>query len=113
MPMTIVTDSCPAPEFNLTQRDVAQCVPELEAYVALFEPAFGRVEQFRWSRVYLTGLLRDLGRKTTERLALEVDENVRDLQHFLGQSPWETEPLVAIHQRELGATLGEEPMGAS
>jgi len=104
---TIVTDSCPAPEFNLTQRDVEQCLPELEAYWALFEPAFGRVEQFRRSQVYLRGLLSDLGRKTTERIALELNENVRDLQHFLGQSPWETTPLVAIHQRQMGAMLGE------
>ena len=104
---TIVTDSCPAPEFNLTQRDVEQCLPELEAYWALFEPAFGRVEQFRRSQVYLRGLLSDLGRKTTERIALEFSENVRDLQHFLGQSPWETTPLVAIHQRQLGVLLGE------
>ena len=44
MPTTIVTDSCPAPKFNLTQRDVEQCVPELEAYLKLFEPAFGRVD---------------------------------------------------------------------
>lgn len=107
MPTTIVTDSCPAPEFNLTQRDVEQCLPELEAYWALFEPAFGRVEQFQRSQVYLKGLLSDLGRKTTERIALEFRENVRDLQHFLGQSPWETTPLVAIHQSQLGAMLGE------
>jgi len=107
MPMTIVTDSCPAPEFNLTQRDVEQCLPELEAYWALFAPAFGRVEQFRRSQVYLKGLLSNLGRKTTERIALEFSENVRDLQHFMGQSPWDTAPLVAIHQRQMGATLGE------
>jgi SRSO17 transposase len=107
MPTTIVTDSCPAPEFNLTQRDVAQCLPELAAYWALFEPAFGRVEQFLRSQVYLKGLLSDLGRKTTERIALEFGANVRDLQHFLGQSPWETTPLVAIHQRQIGAMLGE------
>jgi len=107
MPTTIITDSCPAPEFNLTPRDVAQCLPELEAYLALFAPAFGRVEQFLRSQVYLKGLLSDLGRKTTERIALEFGENVRDLQHFVGQSPWDTAPLVAIHQRQLGEMLGE------
>jgi SRSO17 transposase len=107
MPTTIVTDSCAAPEFNLTQRDVEQCLPELAAYWALFAPAFGRVEQFRRSQVYLKGLLSNLGRKTTERIALEFSENVRDLQHFMGQSPWDTAPLVAIHQRQMGATLGE------
>jgi len=36
----------------------------------------------------LKGLLSNLGRKTTERIALEFAENVRDLQHCVGQSPW-------------------------
>ena len=107
MPTTSVTDSYPAPAVNLTRRDVAQCLPELATYWALFAPAFGRVEQFRQSQVYFRGLLSDLGRKTTERIALEFSANVRDLQHFLGQSPWATTPLVAIHQRQLGAMLGE------
>jgi SRSO17 transposase len=107
MPRTIVTDSYPAPEFNLTQRDVEQFLPELAAYWELFAPAFGRIEQFRRSQIYLKGLLSNLSRKTTERIALEFGENVRDLQHFIGQSPWETAPLVALHQRQLGAMLGE------
>jgi SRSO17 transposase len=108
MPTTIVTDSCPAPKFNLTQRDVEQCVPELAAYLKLFEPAFGRVEQYRQSQVYVKGLLSNVVRKTAERIALEFGENVRDLQHFVGQSPWETEPMVAIHQHVVGEMLGEE-----
>jgi SRSO17 transposase len=74
----------------------------------LFEPAFGRVEQFRQSQVYVRGLLSDVMRKTVERMALEFGENVRDLQHFVGQSPWETEPIVAMHQRLTGDMLGEE-----
>jgi SRSO17 transposase len=107
MSMTIVTDSCPAPKFNLTQREVEQCVPELEAYLKQFEPTFGWVEQFRQSQVYVKGLLSDVLRKTTERMALEFDENVRDLQHFVGQSPWQIEPIVAMHQRLTGDMLGE------
>src|SRR4030066_1203597 len=84
MPTTIVTDSCPAPEFNLTKKDVAQCVPELEAYLQMFEPGFGRVEQFRQSQVYMNGLLSDVVRQTGERIALEFGANVRDLQRFVG-----------------------------
>ena len=108
MPTTIVTDSYPAPRFNLTRRDVEQCVPELEAYLKMFEPAFDRIEQFRQSQVYVNGLLSDLVRKTAERIGLEFGENVRDLQHFVGQSPWTTEPIVAMHQRLIGEMLGEE-----
>ena len=88
-------ETCPAPECNLSDKDVEQFVEELESYAGLFEPAFRRPEQWRWSRVYMKGLLGDTQRKTVERIALELGENVRDLQHFVGQSPWATEPLVA------------------
>ena len=30
------------------------------------------------------------------------------MQHFIGQSPWEAEPVIAIYQRLVGETLGEE-----
>jgi len=34
-------------------------------------------------------------------------ENVRDLQHFVGQSPWKKEPAVIIHQGLIAETLSE------
>jgi SRSO17 transposase len=33
---------------------------------------------------------------------------VRDLQHFIGQSQWPIEPVLAIHQQIIAETLGEE-----
>src|SRR5260221_1910676 len=107
MPSMIVSDRCPAPHFNLTEREVKGCMPELASYLELFKPSFGRCEQFERFRVYVKGLLSDLGRKTIEGIALAFGENVRDLQHFAGQSPWETEPLVSRHQQLVGETLGE------
>src|SRR3990170_6705886 len=112
MPSGIVTElqsieTCPAPECNLSDKDVEQFVEELDCYAKLFEPAFCRREQCTWSRVYLKGLLGDTQRKTTERMALELGENVRDLQHFMGQSPWQKEPAVIIHQGLIAQTLGE------
>lgn len=35
MPAEIVTETSPAPEFNLTRQDVEQLVDELESYHAL------------------------------------------------------------------------------
>jgi len=55
----------------------------------------------------LRGLLGDSPRKTMERIALDLGVNVRDLQYFIGQSRWEQEPVVAIHQGLVGETLGE------
>jgi len=100
-------ETCPAPECNLSSRDVEQFVEELDSYVKLFEPAFRRREQWRWSKLYLQGLLGDTERKTIERMALELGQNVRDMQHFVGQSPWQTAPGVLIHQGVVAQSLGE------
>ena len=107
MPNGIVTETCPAPECNLTNQDVGCFMDEMRAYVEMFEPAFRRAEQLEWSKNYLLGLLGDASRKNIERIALELGENVRSMQHFIGQSPWEQEPVIAIHQRLVGGTLGE------
>jgi SRSO17 transposase len=113
MPNGIVTEhqsieTCPAPECNLSEKDVEQFVEELDRYARLFEPAFRRREQWRWGQVYLKGLLGDTQRKTAERMALELGENVRDLQHYVGQSPWQKEPAVVIHQGWIVRSLGED-----
>ncbi len=107
MPKTIVRDTYPAPQFNLTEREVEQCMPELESYLEQFRASFGRREQFEQFGVYVKGLLSDVTRKTVEGIALALGENVRDLQHFAGQSSWVTEPLVSLHQKQVGETLGE------
>ena len=107
MPELIITETCPAPECNLTACDIGEMVDELARYHERFGNAFGRVEQMRQSRIYLQGLLGDAPRKTTERIALEQGVNVRSLQHFVGQSPWSTEPVLATHQQLVGETLGE------
>ena len=108
MPTEIVAETCPAPECNLTPRDVKQFVKELKAYHARFKSAFRRPEQFERAEVYLNGLLGDTPRKTIEPIALALGENVRNLQHFIGQSHWTTESAVQIHQRLMAETLGEE-----
>jgi len=107
MSTQIIAETCPAPECNLSPKDVEQFIEELRAYHEQFTPAFRRPEQGRWSEVYLRGLLGDSPRKTMERIALDLGVNVRDLQYFIGQSQWEQEPVVAIHQWLVGETLGE------
>jgi SRSO17 transposase len=107
MPTRIVTDTCPAPGCNMTDRDIESFMDEMATYVEEFEPAFRRQEQLGWCRSYLEGLLGEASRKNIERMALDLGEKVRSMQHFIGQSPWELEPVNAIHQRLVGDTLGE------
>lgn len=108
MPIEIVTETCPPPECNMTEKDINQMVEELKTYYQMFKPAFQRKEQAKKGGTYLRGLLSDLPRKVTERIALHFGENVRSLQHFIGQSPWETEAALEIHQDLVVETLGEE-----
>lgn len=100
-------ETCPAPENNLSKKDVVQFLKELMQYMKLFRPAFERVEQMNRSQVYVRGLLGNAARKNVEQMALGLGENVRSLQYFVGQSQWETEPAIVIHQGLIGESLGE------
>jgi SRSO17 transposase len=82
-------------------------VDALAAFHAAFVPAFHRPEQAAAADTYLHGLLSAQPRKTTERIALTQGINVRDLQHFIGQSTWATEPVIARHQELIADTLGD------
>jgi SRSO17 transposase len=108
MSTEIVTDICPPPEWDLREEDIHEMVEALEEYYQFFGPAFDRSDQAARGWVYLKGLLSDLPRKVTERIALRFGENVRSLQHFIGQSPWLCEGLLARHQALVVETLGEE-----
>ena len=101
-------ETCPAPECNLSRKDVERSLKELTKYMKLFKPAFQRVEQTKRSQFYVCGLLGHATHKNVEQMALGMDEKVRSLQYFVGQSQWEAEPVIAIHQGLIGKTLGEE-----
>jgi SRSO17 transposase len=95
------------PEFNLSKKDVERFATELTKYMKRFAPAFERIEQLKHSQAYVHGLLGNVMRKNVEQMALGLGHKVRSLQYFVGQSPWETEPVLGIHQQAVGEILGE------
>jgi SRSO17 transposase len=103
-----VLECCLAPDCHLSQKDVEHCAKELPKYMNGFRNAFGRVEQGKHSQAYVRGLLSSAERKNVEQMALGLGEKVRSLQHFVGQSRWDVEPLVVVHQRLVAESLGEE-----
>jgi len=107
MPTEIVTETCPAPECNLGQKDIERFLDELTKYMKLFKPAFQRTEQLKHSATYVRGLLGKAVRKNVEQMALGLGEKVRSLQYFVGQSRWVSEPVIGIHQKSVGDMLGE------
>ena len=106
--MDIVLDTCPMPECNLTPRDVSGLLDQLATYHMHFVLAFARCDQARWAEIYLRGLLSDCERKSIEPMALHVGVPIRPLRHFIGQSTWSIEPIIAQHQLLVGSNLGEE-----
>jgi SRSO17 transposase len=111
MPKEIVIETCPAPECNLSEQDIQAYVEELASYIELFRPGFARSEQMAWSQVYVRGLLGTSARKNIEGMALEQGVKVRSLQHFMGQSPWASEPMLAIHQTINWSNAGRKGWG--
>ena len=103
----IVTEICPPPEWDLAEEDIRQMVDHLEGYYQEFESGFERRDQAAHGWVYLKGLLSDLPRKVTERIALRFGKCVRSLQYFIGQSPWECEAFLKKQQELVVETLGE------
>lgn len=101
-------ETCVAPECNLSQKDVKLFLNELKKYMKLFKPAFQRREQIQKSLTYMNGLLGNVARKNVEQMALGQKEKVRSLQYFVGQSQWQTEAVIVIHQGLIRETLGEE-----
>jgi len=107
MSTKIVPEICPPPEWNLMAKDVEEMVSQLEETYQLYQPMFDRQDQAAHGWIYLKGLLSDIPRKVTERIALRFGKNVRSLQHFIGQSPWSSEAMLKIHQGLVVETLGE------
>ena len=91
----------------MTESDIHKMVAALEQTYQAYQPGFERQDQTVHGWVYLKGLLSDLPRKVSERIALRFGKNVRSLQHFIGQSPWSCERVLEIHQGRVVAALGE------
>jgi SRSO17 transposase len=87
-----------------------KCRERLERFlVDLMEPV-GRSERRHWGSVYVRGLLLDGERKSIEPLAGRLLEgNVQALQQFVGQSPWEWEPIWERLGKRMTSELEAEP----
>ena len=107
MSTEIVTEICPPPDWELAEEDIHEMVEHLEGYYQAFRPCFDRRDQAAHGWVYLKGMLSDLPRKVTERIALRLGSCVRSLQHFIGQSPWSLEGFLKKQQALVVETLGE------
>src|SRR3954451_10461725 len=82
-------------------------LPRLETFLEPFvEPLCCR-EQRTNARHYVSGLLSDLKSKDAESIAYLHDRDRQGLQKFIGQAPWDHEPLIGELARQVGRRIGE------
>jgi SRSO17 transposase len=79
----------------------------LESFVVPFVATLLQPEQRRHAAEYMSGLLSKLERKTGEAIAYLHDQERQGIQKFIGQVPWDHQPLLMTLARQVGAELGE------
>src|SRR5215210_4115442 len=78
----------------------------LEVFVEPFSKSFLQPEQRRHAAEYMTGLLSKLERKTGEAIAYLHDHERQGLQKFIGQVPWDHQPLLTTLATQVGESDG-------
>ncbi len=79
----------------------------LREFVAPFAEKLARAEQKEHAREYVEGLMSDLETKNAEGIAYLHGLDRKAIQHFVGESAWDHEPLLDELAREVGERIGE------
>lgn len=79
----------------------------LETFLEPFVGTLCCTEQRTNAQHYVSGLLSDLAHKDAESIAYLHDRERQGLQKFIGQAPWDHQPLIGELARQVGARLGE------
>ena len=91
-------------------KDLEECLKQLKGFMKPFVACLPREELRGHGNTFMAGLLSDLERKSTEPIAERAGQYRRQLQYFIGESPWDSEPLLdeLNHQvaREMGSSEG-------
>jgi len=95
-------------EADIKQEVANGMLKRLEQFAQPFIASLGRREPKQNARIYISGLLSDLGRKNVESIAYRYDQDRRALQRFIGWAPWDHRPLLEELARQIGAELGED-----
>ena len=80
---------------------------QLRDFLGPFVSSLLREEQRVNAIAYVQGLLSGLDRKNAEAISYLHGQERQALQKFIGQSPWDHQPLMAELARQVGRDLGE------
>src|SRR3972149_3781662 len=79
----------------------------LKEFVRPFAASLAHAAQRGHLEEYVTGLVSNVKRKNVETIAYLHEQDRQPLQKFIGQKPWEWQPLVGELARQIAATIGQ------
>ena len=82
-------------------------LPRLEKFVEPFAATLPGPEHQRHAAEYVTGLMSKLERKTGEGIAYLHDQQRQGIQKFIGEVPWDNQPMLRTLATQVGEELGE------
>ena len=92
---------------RLSPEELEGARERLREFVAPFADKLSRAEQKEHALEYVEGLMSDLETKNAEGIAYLHGKGRRTIQHFLGESAWEHEPLLDELARQVAERIGE------
>lgn len=102
----------PVPKFDINKDDVEGFSNELREFHKQFADCFNRSESREHFYNYMAGQFSDLERKSIEPIALAIkDGNVRSLQRFVSDAPWDDVKIGVKYRNMINDDLGS-PDGA-
>jgi SRSO17 transposase len=100
------------PKFDLCKGDIKDFMNELNGFHEQFADCFQRSESREHFFKYMAGQFSPIERKSIEPIALAVkDGNVRAMQRFVSDAPWDDENMIAKYRNLINDDLGS-PDGA-
>ena len=89
------------------EAEVLAGIPQrLVDFVEPFTRSILQAKQRRRATEFIGGLISDVERKNAESIAYRHDQERKEMQYFLGESPWEHQPLFVELATQVGRELG-------
>ena len=102
----------PVPKFDLGKGDIKDFINELSGFHEQFADCFQRSESREHFFNYMAGQFSPLERKSIEPIALALEDcNVRAMQRFVSDAPWDDEKMNFKYRSIVNDDLGS-PNGA-
>ena len=79
----------------------------LKEFVRPFAASLEHAAQREHLEEYVAGLVSNIKRKNIESIAYLHEQDRQPLQKFIGQKPWDWQPMISELARQIGSELGE------